>query len=271
MDHLRIEAIYRAPFFSYNEMMEISPDNPGTLDRAVALLLSVARDGADRPIADHAAALDIPLSSAYRTVALLARHGLLAQAKRGHFGPGLALASLAAATDPHAIIASAARAPLRRLARTMRATAHLGVLEGDMVTYVVKEQGGGRALFTREDGQLEAYCSAVGKVLLAAFEAERLAEYLAAGPFVALTGRTITDPPAIAAEIAKVGAQGHAIDDREIADDLFCIAAPVRGPDGGVVAAISLSRPAHPTDGLAPLADVLACAAAIGRRLGHFS
>jgi len=110
-----------------------------------------------------------------------------------------------------------------------------------MVTYLVKEKGLEADLFTEERMQLEAYCSAVGKVLLANLPEAELAAYLANGPFVALTGRTLAEPAAIRAEVEEVRRSGVGFDRCEIREDLFCMAVAVRGAEGNVVGAISLS------------------------------
>lgn len=238
------------------------------LDRALSLLDALIRDRGGHPLPWHARHLGLPLSTAYRLVAQLRAHGLLSPGARGYFWPGPAFLAMARAADPVATLAEIARPFVRRLARRRRAIVHLGVWEGDMVGYIVKESGNDLTLFTREGGQQEGYCSAVGRVLLAHRpEAEREA-YLSAGPFVALTRRTRTEPADLRALLGQVAAQGHAVDDREIADDLLCVAVPVFGPDGTVIAALSLSSV---LDGASPpprpLAALRACADAITARL----
>ena len=52
-----------------------------------------------------------------------------------------------------------------------------------MVTYLIKEDAPGAALFTREGMQLEAYCSAVGKLLLSEIPTAELDAYLGDAPF----------------------------------------------------------------------------------------
>ena len=72
------------------------------------------------------------------------------------------------------------------LAKRTGLTVHLGVFEGDMVTYLVKAAGVTDVL-TQEGMQLEAYCSGIGKVLLAFLPLDEREQYLAGGPFVRLT------------------------------------------------------------------------------------
>lgn len=176
-------------------------------------------------------------STGRRLLALLVERGLLIRISRGRYAGGDRLRQLAAQVSPHARLIEAARPILRRLAQGERAIAYLGVFEGEMVTYLVKE--GAQAGFTREQNQLEAYCTGIGKVLLAHLSDARLNDYLAA-PLVPLTDRTITDPEQMRAELAATRTRGYAIDDREMADDLGCVAVPLhklRGSDY----AISLS------------------------------
>ena len=66
--------------------------------------------------------------------------------------------------------------------------------------------------------------------------------YLASGPFVALTERTIVDPARLREELDAVRLQGFAIDDEEVAPGLRCMAVPLRRSDGRVLAAISVSQ-----------------------------
>jgi IclR family transcriptional regulator, acetate operon repressor len=152
------------------------------------------------------------------------------------------LVALAELSNLHEILARISRPILRKLARESGQTAHLGVLTGDMVTYLVKEQGRAAPIFTREGMKLEAYCSGIGKVLLSDLVAERLEDYLSGEPFVALTHRTLTDPEKLRREFARVRKNNFAVDNREVADDLHCIAVPVRDSRGRVVAAVSLSK-----------------------------
>jgi DNA-binding IclR family transcriptional regulator len=256
---------------SYNERMEKPPTTPtGTaaIDRTLALFENLVLEGGTRSLGVIAEELALPSSTAHRMAALLVRRGLIAPVGRGYYVAGLALSELAALSDPHKILETTARPLLRRLARQTGATAHLGVWDGDMVTYLVKESGCRDTLFTREGGQLEAYCSAIGKVLLANLAPDRQDAYLAAGPFVALTDRTVVEPERIEAMLRQVAAQGYAVDQQEIADDLDCIALPIHGVRGQVVAAVSLSQLGATKMFLAPPLPLRLCAVKISARLG---
>jgi DNA-binding IclR family transcriptional regulator len=145
------------------------------------------------------------------------------------------------AVDLNATIADLSRPALKALALNLGATVHLGVMEDQMVTYLVKQSAGGDPLFTREGMQLEAYCSGLGKVLLAYASVEERDAYLSEGPFIPLTAATKTAPDDLRDELDQVRGQGFAVDDGEVTDGLLCLAVPVFGWGGRVRAAISVS------------------------------
>jgi DNA-binding IclR family transcriptional regulator len=123
----------------------------------------------------------------------------------------------------------------------VQAAAHLGVFEGGMVSYLAKSGSSRIARFTREGTQLDAYCSALGKVLLAHLPASERNAYLSGGPFPKLTNQTITDPEELSVHLRQVRRQSYAIDDREFAEEVMCIAVPVRDPNSRVYAALSIT------------------------------
>lgn len=203
----------------------------------LALLQAVTLDGGQSPVKDVICSLGMAPATGRRLLLLLVEQKLVERIARGRYAGGEGLRRLAARVSPHARLVEASRPVLRRLAQSERATAYLGVFEGEMVTYLVKE--GDQTAFTREQMQLEAYCTGIGKMLLARLGAERLDTYLAA-PLVRLTAQTIVDPVDLRAEIEATRVRGYAVDDREMSDDLGCVAVALpqlRGSDY----AISLS------------------------------
>lgn len=222
-------------------MRETRPDyRSTTLAKGLALLRAIVADNARSSLSELARAEGVPLPTAHRLALTLESEGFVMRVGKGCYRAGPALASLTgtAAVDP---LVARLRRPLARLARESGAFVHFGVLEEGMVTYLVKEAPGSESLFTAEAMQLEAYCSAVGKVLLAALPQHELDAYLATGPFVALTAHTITSPERLGSEIATVRREGLGFDRHEIREDLFCIGVPIGDLAGSVHGAISLS------------------------------
>lgn len=232
-----------------------------SLARGLAVLTAVGRG--TRTLAALAETTGLPPATVHRLVLTLEAQGFLERPVRATIVPGPALTCFAANFGPHDRLAAIARPLIRRLAAQLRAPVQLAVLEGDMATYLVKEGAGSDALFTREGGQLEAYCSALGKVLLAALPAAERGTYLAGGPFPALTARTITDPALLATELERTATRGYARDEGEVDVGLSCLAVPVTG--GSAALSVSLRGGARP--GVRHRAMLDACATAIGKAL----
>lgn len=214
--------------------------------KALAMLEAVLADRGQSSMVSLAKRLGEPPATAHRQVTTLAADGYLRPTAGGRYCAGPRLLNLLALVDIKQPAINVAPPILERLAKTTRAVVQLGTLENDMVTYRIKTGVSAHRLFTRVGMQLEAYCSAIGKALLAALPADERRAYLANGPFVALTQRTITDPVLLSRELDETSVRGHAIDDGEIADDLRCMAVPVLRPDGLAVAAISVSQSGPP-------------------------
>ncbi len=252
-------------------MERTRPDGVAAIEKSLDLFSRVLEDRGETALSALASELGMPPSTAQRMVGVFVHRGFLTRIGPGRYVEGPQLIKLVVASDPTEALTVSARPLIRRLAKEIATTVHLGVLDAGMVTYLVKEHGGGAPVLTRELFQLEAYCSGIGKVLLAYLSSDAQAEYLASGPFVALTSRTTTDPEVLQRLLKEARAQSYAVDNAELQDDLYCLAVPVPGPGEEVIAALSASfRSDGPVD-LALLEPLRQCAGRIGRRLGATS
>ena len=214
---------------------------------------------------------NLPEASGYRLIQTLEEIGAVVRGPRGRYRTGLLLLSLSRNVTIGELLRDAAQALMREWSDRLNLTMHLGVLEQGMVTYVAKVAPPGVfAVHTRVGAQLEAYCSGLGKVLLASLPDEQMESVIMDGALVALTPYTITSHQALRAELKRVREQGYALDDRENQPDMRCIAVPVKDRDGRAVAALSATDDAQR---MAPerqmeIRDVLfGVAAQLGRKL----
>jgi DNA-binding IclR family transcriptional regulator len=213
-----------------------------TLAKGLRLLQAIVGDGGRSTLSELAKGQAIPLPTAHRLAVTLESEGYIERQSRGCYLPGRELSRIMPLIpQPEDRIAIRLRRPMKNLAARYRVLMHFGVLDDGMVTYLVKENGGEKELFTEERMQLEAYCSGIGKVLLAALPQEELTAYLNNGPFVPLTEHTLTDPDQIERELATVRQEGVAFDRFEIRDDVFCMALPVVDPAGCTIGGLSAS------------------------------
>jgi IclR family transcriptional regulator, acetate operon repressor len=211
-----------------------------SLEKALNLLARIAESGEIHSISALARQIKIPRSTAYRIAATLERSGLVTRLRRGYYLPGPSLMRLARPDSVPRVLKAIGRPIIKKLATATGCTAHVGIFENGMVTYLLKAGRAAEAIFTREGTQLEAYCTGIGKVLLAALPVSVREEYLKSGPFIQLTVNTLTDPQKLRGALTVVADRGYAEDNAEMDSELRCLAVPVR-LGGDVIAALSIS------------------------------
>jgi DNA-binding IclR family transcriptional regulator len=132
---------------------------------------------------------------------------------------------------------------LQELRSVTNETVHLGVREGTEVVYVAKIAGHHQAKApSRTGGRLGLHCTAVGKALLAHAPPEVVETIIARG-LERRAPRTLTAPGLLVAQLEQVRATGVAYEFEESTVGLVCVGAPVFGPEGEVVAAVSVAGP----------------------------
>ncbi len=172
----------------------------------------------------------------------LAGIGAVVRDARGRYRPGMLLLSLSRGVHEQDLWSRATQGLLDSLACDLDCAVQIGVMNDGMVTYVAR--GGRPSVGPRitEGMQLEPYCTAIGKTLLAALDRTALDVFLAEGELVALTANTIVAPDALRGALARIRADGSATDRGEMMEGLCCVAAPIRDAEGRVVAAVSASE-----------------------------
>lgn len=183
-------------------------------------------------------------ATVHRFVLTLEKIGALARTDGNRYQIGLRMAQLSSHVDVGGMLADILQPHVDALVRICRETVHAGVLDRNCVIYVAKgESQRSLQIPTRVGMQLPAYCSGLGKALLAGLPESSLETYLQTMRLERLTARTFTEPSLLRAELAKVALQGFAIDDEEMEEGLRCLAVPVVGAGGRTVAALSVSGP----------------------------
>jgi IclR family acetate operon transcriptional repressor len=179
---------------------------------------------------------------AHRLMKTLEEVGAVVRDRRGCYRPGMALATLSKDVVIGDLVRATSENVLAALASRLKGVVHVGALEHGMVTYTAKF---GEAISvpipSHVGAQQEAYCSALGKILLASLSPQQLEDFLHDGDFIALTPQTITTIDGLRSEIAAVRQRGYAVDNKEVYQAICCIGAPIRDPDGNITAAISFA------------------------------
>jgi IclR family transcriptional regulator, acetate operon repressor len=247
---------------------------PGTqaVLRAVRLLKAFTPARPERGLAELAREVGLHKTTAYRLLTALASEGMVERTSAGDaFRLGPELAVLGGRAGGSGQLRAAARPELLALAASTSETATLEVLAGRDVL-ILDEVMGGHVLGSVPSvgTRWPAHATSTGKALLAHEPPGALEAFLRAG-LSAPTARTIVGREALLRDLARVRARGYAVSAEELEEGFVAVGAPVRGPDGSMVAAISLGGPRSRLSGtrLAALARRLPAAAArITARLG---
>lgn len=223
-----------------------SRDSRTAVDKALALLSAFGNDASvGVGVSELARRAELSKSTAFRLLGMLERNGAVERAGSNYrLGPLLHQLASPIVMPEIDLVRDTLTPFLAHLYERSRQTVHLAVLEGTNVVYLNKLHGL-QSLPTpsRIGGRIPAYCTGVGKAMLA-FDPE-LTERIVGGELTRWTPHTITDPDRLRAELARVRADGIAYDREEVRQGLVCVAAPVRGPNGRPVAAMSVSGPAN--------------------------
>lgn len=182
----------------------------------------------------------LSLPTAHRRVAELVEWGALERGEDGRYRIGLRLWEVGALAPRGLGLRERALPIMEDLYEVTHENVQLAVREGLELVFI--ERIAGRyavPVLTRVGGRFALPATGVGLVLLAYASAETQEQVLAA-PLRRYTELTITDPGRLRRVLADVRRHGYAISDRQVTMDSYSVAAPVHGPGGAVVAAVSL-------------------------------
>ena len=249
-----------------------------SLERGLAILGCFTPKRPVLGIADIADDLGMSRSTTHRYVITLVALGYLEQGASRKYRLGLRVTDLGMSALNSTGLREHAHPYLEELRQRTSYTTSLGVLEGTDVLYVDRVRSFRRGQGAVDQGlhtgsRLPAYCTAMGKLLLANLPDAQQRELTAAMKLGKRGPNTITSKKALREELEEIQAAGFAVNDQELAPDLYAIAAPVRNEARDVVAAASLAAPAslisleELVDALGP--HLVSTADRISARLGY--
>ncbi|HQS09807.1 MAG: IclR family transcriptional regulator [Rhizobiales bacterium 24-66-13] len=156
----------------------------------------------------------------------------------------LGTACLAAMPLPHMV-----QPWLDRLSEELGESSSVSILDEDEIVYVARAaQRKVMSIALMPGSRLPAYCTSMGRVLLAALPEPEAMRRLLLKPLAARTELTRTDPEEVMAEVRATRARAYAVIDQEVELGLRSIAVPLLTARGGTVAALNLGLPVHAGD-----------------------
>jgi len=139
-------------------------------------------------------------------------------------------------------LSTAAQPILERMSAALRESFSVATLDGEDIVYIARTQVNRvMAVDLHIGSRLPAYCTSMGRVLLAYLPAEQLEQYLAKAVLTPHTTRTITSAEKLRLTLRNVRRNGYALVDQEYEVGLRSLAVPVFASSGRVVATLNLS------------------------------
>jgi DNA-binding IclR family transcriptional regulator len=215
------------------------PKGPG---RVLAVLTAIA--SSPRPVSGGhlAQKLGIPRSTLSLLLRALVEEGAVStEDQTGLYAPGPLLFRLGLALHGSDGVVRLSRPVMERLAESTQELVYIGVRTGMKVVYLDKVAGAKVVHLGINLGvPREIHSTALGKLFLA-YAPDLADRVLAQAALPRLTSATITDPTALRAELSAIRKRGYAVSKGENVEGVLSLSAPVRTPDGEIIAGINLS------------------------------
>ncbi len=243
------------------------------LDRAFRIIELLAK--AERPLTLSEIARQTGLSktTAHRLLQSMYAHRCIERTEDQCYIIGHKLIEMVSYRIAHLELQTEAKPFLSALRSELNLTTHLGVLDAHEVVYVEKmDQYPSMRLYYRVGYRSPAYCSSMGKCLLAGLSGAELEEAMQDCVFERFTANTISSLTELKRHLRAVRKNGWALDDEEHLVNHRCVGAPIYDYRGETVASISVSGSrAELSDYKLPfvIAQVREAASQISKRMGY--
>lgn len=212
-----------------------------SLARGLRVIAAFDRDNDEMTLSEVARRSDMTRAAARRYLLTLCELGYVAgDGKYFRLTPRVLQLGFAFLTSMH--IWERAQPFMEQLTEQVNESCSISVLEGDDIVYVARVPT--KRIMSVALGigtRLPAYCTSMGRVLLADLRPAELDTYFEFAKFTALTPHTVTDPAVLRAIVAEVRHNGYALVDQELEIGLRSIAVPIRNQAGRVLAAMNVS------------------------------
>lgn len=229
-------------------------DIMGGLAKGLAVIETFSAANPRQSISDVAAASGLDRATARRCLLTLAHHGYADwDGKFFTLTPRvLRLGTACLASMPMPAIVQPA---LDTLSDRIGESSSVSILDGAEIVYIARAaQRKVMSISLMPGSRLPAHCTSMGRIMLAALPEAEARARIGSAPLPARTPRTLTDPEAVMAELARIRAQGFAVNDQEVELGLRSVAVPLTNARGQVIAALNVGFAAGPE----PVSDTTA-------------
>jgi DNA-binding IclR family transcriptional regulator len=246
---------------------EADDERTPLLHRAFGVLACFSVDEHELALVDLVERTGLPKATLHRLAGQLVSLGLLERVGR-NYRLGVRLFELCGGVWAQRVLRDLAMPFLQDLYEETHETVQLAALDGDEVLYVDRIRGHSSVVLpTYPGGRMPAYCTGLGKAMLAFSSADAVRGIVARG-MPRLSSRTVT-PNVLLNQLREIRRTRIAYDAEEALPGICCVAAPILTADGMPLGAVSVSATTTRVRRLRVEA-VRNCAARIGHAVGEF-
>ena len=214
------------------------------LHKALDILETIRSSRSGMSLTDLARAAGIPKPTVYRILATMESRGYLARNEASRYRITRKFFELQSEESEEQLLLREAQPVMERLAGSCRETLNLGILDaGEVVVVSTIESPQAIRMSSKIGNRRQLHSTALGKVLLSGLPDKELQRLIRLKGLPRLTPYTLVTKQALLAEVAQVRKEGFARDNEENEPGGCCIGAPILGPGGRVIAALSISAP----------------------------
>ncbi len=245
-----------------------------SVDRALQILTLFSNRYPVLGVTEISRAVGLSKGTVHGLIRTLLQHGFLQQdLPTRKYRLGLKIYELGIILAGTLEINQKAAGPVNQLAKETQLVCRLAIWDGDAMVVTSTVHPRPRAVLPHQFGpRIHAYCSAVGKAVLAYLDEKQLADYLQRTQFFAFTPTTHCAKEALRKDLHETRQRGYALDREEAVMGMGCLGAPIFQRDSRVVGAVSISGNPQRMFGekMDTFADeLMKTAASISRYLGY--
>lgn len=189
-------------------------------------------------------------STTHRILNDLATGRFVDRSQPGSYRLGMRLLELGNLVKGRLNVRDAALAPMRELHKQIQQPVNLSMRQGDEIVYIERafSERSGMQVVRAIGGRAPLHLTSVGKLFLAADDAQRVRAYATRTGLSGHTKNSITQLPTLERELSKVRQYGSAHDNEELELGVRCMAAGIYDDQDKLVAGLSISAPAGRLD-----------------------
>ena len=218
------------------------PNFMASLARGLAVIRGFTAQKRHLTIAQLSQRTGIPRAAVRRCLYTLAKLGYVGSDDGRTYALRPRILALGHAYLSSTPIVNAVQPLLDQITSVLHESCSMAVLESDEILYIARSSTTTRVMSIDLGigSRLPAYCTSMGRVLLAGLSASDLEAYLSRVNLTKLTSRTVSEPDELKKVLAAVRREGYSLVDQELEIGLRSIAVPVIDAAGRVVAALNI-------------------------------